>query len=199
MIRTILHLSDTHGLHLQLGTLPNADVLVHSGDFTTDGTEKEVFDFTEWFCRQPHPYKIFIAGNHDTCLYQNRLEGLPDNVHYLYNSPVEIEHVKFYGLPLFAPDMATGQYDKNIREIPYDIDVLITHQPPLGIRDYAENIHCGNLNLLQQVTTIKPRFHIFGHTHRAYGIENIDQTFYINSALIDDSHELTKKPQLLSF
>ena len=66
MIRTILHLSDTHGLHLQLGTLPNADVLVHSGDFTTDGTEKEVFDFTEWFCRQPHPYKIFIAGNHDT-------------------------------------------------------------------------------------------------------------------------------------
>lgn len=30
----ILHLSDTHGLHKNLRSLPEADVIVHSGDFT---------------------------------------------------------------------------------------------------------------------------------------------------------------------
>lgn len=28
----ILHLSDTHGAHRSLGSLPEADVIVHSGD-----------------------------------------------------------------------------------------------------------------------------------------------------------------------
>lgn len=30
----ILHLSDTHGAHRSLGRLPEADVIVHSGDIT---------------------------------------------------------------------------------------------------------------------------------------------------------------------
>ena len=28
----ILHLSDTHGAHRSLGSIPEADVIVHSGD-----------------------------------------------------------------------------------------------------------------------------------------------------------------------
>ena len=36
---TILHISDTHGSHGRLGAMPPADVLVHSGDFTDNGTE----------------------------------------------------------------------------------------------------------------------------------------------------------------
>ena len=31
---TILHLSDTHSQHRRLTQLPDADILVHSGDFT---------------------------------------------------------------------------------------------------------------------------------------------------------------------
>ena len=30
----ILHLSDTHGLHRKIKDLPNADVIVHSGDIS---------------------------------------------------------------------------------------------------------------------------------------------------------------------
>ena len=29
----ILHISDTHGRHEELTNLPNADIVVHSGDF----------------------------------------------------------------------------------------------------------------------------------------------------------------------
>ena len=65
----ILHISDTHGKHHQLKDLPEADVIVHTGDITEEGTEEEVKDFIEWFCSLPYKHKIFIAGNHDDCLY----------------------------------------------------------------------------------------------------------------------------------
>lgn len=34
----ILHLSDTHGLHRRLKDMPAADVLIHTGDLTNNGT-----------------------------------------------------------------------------------------------------------------------------------------------------------------
>lgn len=37
----ILHLSDTHGCHHRLRELPKVDVVVHSGDFTMNGSEEE--------------------------------------------------------------------------------------------------------------------------------------------------------------
>lgn len=106
----ILHLSDTHGLHRQLPQLPDADVIVHSGDFTMAGTEQEVFDFTNRFCDLPYRHKIFIAGNHDDCLYGAELSGLDDNCHYLCNSGINIEDIKFYGVPMFIDDDMTGKY-----------------------------------------------------------------------------------------
>ena len=65
----ILHLSDTHGLHKNLTSLPEANVIVHSGDFTFAGSEKEAYDFMNWFCNLPYEHKVFIAGNHDMCMY----------------------------------------------------------------------------------------------------------------------------------
>ena len=83
----ILHLSDTHGLHKNLRSLPEADVIVHSGDFTFAGSEEEAYDFMNWFCNLPYEHKVFIAGNHDMCMYgADPIEGLSPNVHYLYNS-----------------------------------------------------------------------------------------------------------------
>ena len=44
---TILHISDTHNLHHKI-TCPlisKADILIHSGDITNNGTEQEVLDF----------------------------------------------------------------------------------------------------------------------------------------------------------
>ena len=41
----ILHLSDTHNCHHRLRHLPEADVVVHSGDFCMTGTEQEALAF----------------------------------------------------------------------------------------------------------------------------------------------------------
>ena len=65
----ILHISDTHGKHHELPLLPDADIIVHSGDFTFAGSEAEAYDFINWFCDLPYQHKIFIAGNHDMCMY----------------------------------------------------------------------------------------------------------------------------------
>lgn len=90
----ILHLSDTHGCHRRMGELPDADVVVHSGDFCMVGSEQEAIDFLNWFCDLPHKNKIFICGNHDDCLYGANIGGLDANVHYLCNSGIEIDGVK---------------------------------------------------------------------------------------------------------
>lgn len=36
----ILHLSDTHGCHRQLQNLPEADLIIHSGDFIWPGVKR---------------------------------------------------------------------------------------------------------------------------------------------------------------
>ena len=74
----ILHLSDTHSKHRLLQNLQCADVIIHSGDVSFAGSEDEIIDFVEWFIALPHKYKIFIAGNHDNCLFGANIDGLPE-------------------------------------------------------------------------------------------------------------------------
>ena len=193
----ILHLSDTHCQHYLLQNLPDADIIVHSGDISLAGSEEEIIAFIEWFVSLPYKYKIFIAGNHDDCLYGANLEGLPDNCFYLCNSGITIEGVNFYGMPLFMGDVLSGEYDKNIQKIPNDIDVLISHQPPHGILDFASNTHYGDVLLLQRVLEIKPTYHLFGHIHDAYGIMTSEHTSFVNAAVLDENYELSNKPVLL--
>jgi len=193
----ILHLSDTHSKHRLLQNLQSADVIIHSGDVSFAGSEDEIIDFIEWIIALPHKYKIFIAGNHDDCLFGANIDGLPENIFYLCNSEVKIEGVKFYGVPMFMADIMTGDYDKNIQKIPNDTDVLITHQPPYCILDSCENITYGDRNLLQTVLKIQPKYHLFGHIHDAYGIEKNNNTSFINAAVLNEHYEISNKPILL--
>lgn len=193
----ILHLSDTHSKHHELCNLPPADIIIHSGDISFAGSENEVMDFIEWFGGLPYKYKIFIAGNHDFCLFEENIDGLPENCFYLCNSSVTIDSVKFYGVPMFMEDAMSGDYDRNIQKIPDDTDILITHQPPNGILDSSANINYGDSNLLQIVLKTKPKYHLFGHIHGAYGIEKSEHTTFVNAAILSENYELMFEPILL--
>eukprot|EP01060_Flectonema_neradi_P029314 TRINITY_DN401_c0_g1_i2.p1 TRINITY_DN401_c0_g1~~TRINITY_DN401_c0_g1_i2.p1 ORF type:complete len:295 (+),score=52.82 TRINITY_DN401_c0_g1_i2:42-926(+) len=63
----IIHLSDTHGCHRSLKSMPEGDILLHSGDFTNSGTDGELADFNNWLGELRRIYKhiIVIPGNHD--------------------------------------------------------------------------------------------------------------------------------------
>ena len=180
---TILHISDTHGQHHQLRNLPLANILVHSGDFTEDGTEAEALEFLEWFTSLPHAHKILVAGNHDLCMRGESIEGLPENCHYLDSSSVKIDGITFYGVPLFMQDIKENILDQKYADIPNGTDVLITHQPPLGIMDGDEADAFGNAALLARVLELRPRIHLFGHAHRDFGIQAGLSTAFSNGSV----------------
>jgi Icc-related predicted phosphoesterase len=76
--------------------------------------------------------------------------------------------------------------------------VLITHQPPFGILDFSENINYGDFILLQNVLRIKPKYHLFGHIHNAYGMEKNDETLFVNSSILDNNYEIKNNPVILN-
>ena len=184
----ILHLSDTHNCHHRLRDFPEADVVVHSGDFCMVGTEQEAIDFMNWFCDLPYKNKIFICGNHDACLYGANIEGLDSNVHYLCNSGIEIEGIKFYGVPMFTEDCISDRQNRNYSNIPIDTDVLITHSPAFGILDFDDNIHYGSEELLTRLSALNLRAHLFGHIHANHGITTIGNTIFSNGAIMNTDY-----------
>lgn len=198
----ILHLSDTHGAHRRLTNLPEADVVICSGDFCMVGEEREALDFLNWFCDLPYPHKIFICGNHDGCLYNGNIEGLDNNVYYLRNSGVEIDGVKFYGVPMFNEDCISDEQDRYYASIPGDTDILVTHSPCYGILDLddginGEFIHYGSEQLLERVTQIKPRVHLFGHIHRQHGMCEQNGILFSNGAIMNEDYSKLNPPNVI--
>lgn len=184
----ILHISDTHNLHHELAPMPDADVLIHTGDFTDRGTEDEVLDFLNWFVALPYKHKVFVTGNHDLCLWDAiDIEDLPDNLHFLQDRGCEIEGLRFFGLGYNHSDLL----------IPGDIDVLITHEPPFMILDESQGKHWGNILLRKRVLEIQARIHLFGHAHEAHGTEIQHGVVFSNAAVLDDHYQLRYSPVLL--
>lgn len=194
----ILHFSDTHNCHHRLRDLPEADVVVHSGDFCMVGTEQEALDFLYWFCDLPYRHKIFICGNHDDYLNGANIDGLPDNVYQLSNSGIEIEGVKFYGVPMFFEDCITDRQSRNYANIPADTDVLITHSPAYGILDFDDGINYGSEELLTKLSSLNLKAHLFGHLHARHGIEEQNGIIFSNGAIMNDDYTDINSPNLIS-
>lgn len=66
MIR-IVAISDTHKHHADI-TIPECDVLIHAGDFTSGGQPDQIVNFFKWFVDQPAKTKIVVPGNHELTL-----------------------------------------------------------------------------------------------------------------------------------
>ena len=183
----ILHLSDTHNRHQLLTNLPAADVIVHCGDFTEDGTPKEVLDFLNWFIDLPYKYKIFVTGNHDLCLRGAKdFEDLPDNVFFLQDRGVTIDGITFFGIA----------YDHSESLIPNDTDIVITHEPPIMILDQSSGRHWGNVPLFKRMMDVKPRYHLFGHAHEGYGTVKQNGIVFSNGAVLDDHYRMCYPPKV---
>lgn len=206
-------ISDTHNRHKKI-TLPEGDVLIHCGDATGQGRPSEVREFSKWFRAQPFKDKIFVAGNHDMDFQDHPVEaavylqpGL-DGVHYLMDSGTVIDGVKFWGSPwtkkfnewAFMKEDNDPKLGRIYDQIPADTDVLITHGPPLYIRDKGlhdykgDGGHCGLSPLRDAVRRIRPQLHVFGHVHEAYGQEESGGTKFGNAAICDLSYNPINAP-----
>jgi Icc-related predicted phosphoesterase len=198
-------ISDTHCRHHSI-KLPKGDVLIHSGDISYKGKKSEVEDFIKWFSGLNFKYKIFIAGNHDFYFEKEPaneiLKIIPDNIIYLKDSGTVIEGINIWGSP-YTPWFFNWAFNERRGAlisrhwdlIPNDTDILITHGPVFGILDVVVNEqNVGCKDLLEKVQGLKPKVHICGHIHEAYGTVKRAGTRFINASQLNEAYELVNKP-----
>ena len=104
---SIVHISDTHLYHESYTRyIPNADILIHSGDFTqkarTAKKPNDIESFNKWLGKLPHKHKIIIAGNHE--IYFNKLsikqiQKKFTNAIYLQDTWINLYGLNIYGTP----------------------------------------------------------------------------------------------------
>lgn len=215
----IVAISDTHGKHRAFPEIPDGDVFIHAGDFTNIGEPEQVKDFNNWLGALPHKYKIVIAGNHDrsfevpdadqAALIAYGHQQLGHATHYLVNDGCEIEGKKFWGspyTPFFHSDYWKFHYDPAAafdqwRDIPYSLDVLITHGPARGHLDRTmEGDEAGCYDLYRRLrgmieNDVNPRYHICGHIHEGYGMKQIgDAMTVMNVSAVDRAYRPRENP-----
>lgn len=219
----LVAISDTHNRHKKI-TVPDGDVLIHSGDATGRGELGEIIPFLNWFAAQPHKHKIFVPGNHDwgfereTAYYKD--ECAARGIILLMETGVEIDGVKFWGSPaspwfnswafnyrrtLEEASRYNSPWIKNIwDQIPEGTNVLITHGPPHGILDQLVHVNgdlknewVGCEELKHAIARIKPDVHIFGHIHCGYGEKHLDGTSYYNASICGESYMVDNDPHII--
>jgi len=200
-------IADTHGMHRDMPPIPNGDVLIHAGDCLGAGSLDELEEFDQWLGSLPHRHKILIAGNHDWAFEETPEAArlMVRNAHYLEDSGIEIEGVRFWGSPWtprfrdWAFNLTRGEpLAKRWAQIPEATDVLITHGPPWGILDEAganfdiQMVGCHDL--LERLASLSVKAHVFGHIHECYGTRERDGIQFINASTCDERYRPTNRP-----
>ena len=187
--------SDLHGSYPELS---GSDLLIVAGDLTARDTQEQLDVFDSWLDNQSYEKKIFIAGNHDGILvnekakiYRMRFHNkLSEDVkayerfEYLLDSGTEYQGIKIWGSP-WTPTFYNWYFMKNRGEeikkqwdlIPRDTEILITHGPAFGLCDQvsmsSKRVHENHAGCeeLRKVIEDMPnlKLHVFGHIHDGYG------------------------------
>lgn len=209
----LIIISDTHEKHEQV-VLPKGDVLIHCGDFTFQGVTQRVAAFANWMKKQDFAHKICIPGNHELSFgpavaHRKIVINLikEAGITYLEDSSTEIDGVKFYGSPWtpfffnWAFNLPRGEMLANKwKQIPDDVNVLITHGPPHGILDQtSDNGSQGCEELAKRVKTLPNlKLHCFGHLHQDGGKSiDINGVRFVNAAICTDAYTPTNPVQIV--
>lgn len=205
--------SDLHGY---LPELEGGDLLILAGDYTANDRIQGWNKFFDWLDNQNYRKKIMIAGNHDNFCkswatsndsIHDILAGKP-SVSYLCDSGEEFEGLKIWGSPWsktfpgINPHCCafTVDTDEQLAEkwvlIPPDTDILITHSPSFGNFDIVQSGESvGSLALWIMCLGIKPKLHVFGHIHEAYGeAKHYNGIHLVNASYVNERYQPVNKP-----
>jgi hypothetical protein len=204
----IVILGDTHGFHPDV---PDGEILIHTGDFTQGwGGRDQVKDVAKWLGDMPHPHKFLVGGNHDGSLFthdeQCRAILWVHGIAYLCHQAAMVGDIKIWGSP-YHPQFA-GVFGKTRAELSLiwesvdpDIDILITHGPPLYVLDTngMEPEHLGDPELNYLVQRWAPKFHAFGHIHGGYGMFKGLLTNFYNVSVCNERYEPVNPVTVVDF
>jgi Icc-related predicted phosphoesterase len=201
----IVCLSDTHELHREVD-VPNGDILLHAGDFTMfSRSARAILDFNEWLGLLPHSHKIIIPGNHEFFLEADpSRRRLIKNATVLIDEAISVSGVKIWGTPttpLYGGAFGRSSPSDRARiyaRMPPDVDIVISHGPPLGILDATPGTRLsGCAELLHVIKQLKPKLHVFGHIHGSHGVASDEHTTFVNAALLGIHGDIDKSPIVL--
>ena len=207
-------ISDTHGMHGQLKVPEGIDIVLCAGDISNSKNRainsNEVMNFLTWWDKLNIDIKILIAGNHDTSIESGLVKpnDFTKTSSYLEHEQFMVSwydgrEIKIFGSPYtptfgdgWAFNKNRGKLDSYWKEMPNNLDILITHGPPKSILDLSENRdgileQCGDTALYNHVLEKKPRFHMFGHIHnfktcRNQGTFMHEGITFINASCVED-------------
>jgi len=210
----IVCISDTH-CQLDEVSIPDGDILLHSGDLTYRGTvsetSKELFELSKYRAKFKHI--ILCEGNHDWLgeLNPSIMDQMciDNGITLLRDSGTVIDGVRFYGSPYqpefcnWAFNLPRGQALKDKWAlIPDDTQVLLSHGPPKGILDLVprpKGFHAGCDDLLNRVKQLKDlKLHVFGHLHMNHGYIKIGDTWYVNASVCTEEYKPTNSPIIIN-
>jgi predicted phosphodiesterase len=212
----LICISDTHNRHEMLTKYlsdiyeSEADILVHCGDMTDSGSDRELQRVNKWFGKLPYKHIIVTAGNMDGIgldrdgnkyrgsYYYDDRDAITDarkiftNAVYLQH---EAYHLKEYNLRFFASPYSMRfvggfqvnndqQAEKLWSAIPENTDILVCHGPPANILDLtSRGKHTGDQVLAKHVIhRVKPKVMCFGHMHSSFGHQQFKGIHFYNCA-----------------
>lgn len=215
--------SDTHGKHGSIieEHMPEADILLHAGDFTNAGDPKQVQSFATWLDNYPAKHKIVIAGNHDVTFEpeyckrnwnrwqqtqedceQARAALIQSSSIYLENRAVEVMGYNVYGTP-YQPAFCDWAFNLEGRDalrecwskIPDETDILISHGPPYGMGDlcfHGQRVGCRDL--LETIRRKQIPVSVAGHIHEGYGVIDDGGTLFVNASTCNLKYRAVQPP-----
>ena len=113
---------------------------------------------------------LVIPGNHDATDWAS-----DRNVINIHMKRVVIEGVPFVGYGCLDGGLEPERQMRLLRKVRRLVDhetVFVTHIPPYGTRDFDDyQVSFGSKSLTKLVARRRPRYHIYGHTHSAFGVK----------------------------
>jgi len=194
----IVLLSDLHGFLPEIDK-NGIDYMFLCGDICPDYIiPQQWYWYDEYFVPWLNecPPTMFIPGNHDF-LFERRIPEedtfVQNGLHRLPDGQV----VYAFGYTI-CPRWAFHKTDEQIKSLltkTDDFDMMVSHNPPVGICDRARPSfhHSGSTSIRELVDRAKPRVHIFGHIHEGYGSKYVGDTLFINCAFRDEAGKPRKQ------
>ena len=229
MSLSVVAMSDLHGDLPRVETFKECEVAFICGDISplniqaNDRKMKKwlVGTFKPWCEALPCDKVFFIAGNHDWVAlrdseFMRAVFPMDGKVTYLYHEKVsyvskEGKEYKLFGTPFCKQfgNWAFMEEDDELAKlytaIPYDLDILLSHDQPYGYGDFIlqeiywdEGQHIGNKPLLEAVFVKQPKYMFCGHLHATtHECVEIIQTKRYNVSLKDEYYDMVYKPLYL--
>jgi Icc-related predicted phosphoesterase len=208
----IAAISDLHGWLPP--AIPSCDLLLIAGDVCPDAPGSGLYanrsrvapiqarwlreQFGPWLGGQPAHRVVMCWGNHDYVgEFPDLVPPLPAVV--LTDAGTEVGGLRIYAMPwtwfspvMWAFDVPESTVEERVAQIPSDVDVLMTHGPPYGIRDLnVEHERTGSRPMARALPRLANlRLHVFGHIHEARGVEGRHH----NVAVLDERYRPYRLP-----